>query len=106
MGNSRIFIALLLYKNKDFEVRIRNKIRVILLEMERKQPGILDNFTEEDINNIQEIKEILAIKRFKIINFRVVRDNNNNTSISHDFHSYDDNETNLGLRSIKFNFAI
>jgi len=93
-------------KNKDIDVRIRNKIRVILLEMERKQPGILDNFTEEDINRIPEIKEILAIKRFKIINFRVVRDNNNNTSISHDFRSCKNNQTHLGLRSIKFNFAI
>ncbi len=87
-------------------MRIRNKIRAILLEMERKQPEILDQFTEEDINKIPIIKEMLEIKRFKIINFRVVRDNNNNTSISHEFHSYKNNQTHLGLRSIKFNFAI
>ena len=86
-------------------MRIRNKIRTILLEMERKQPGILDNFTEEDINEIPRIKEILEIKRFKIINFRVVRDNNN-TAISLDFRSCKNNQTHLGLRSIKFNFAI
>ena len=87
-------------------MRIRNKIRAILLEMERKQPEILDQFTEEDINKIPIIKEMLEIKRFKIINFRVVRDNNNNTAISHDLHSCRDDEFDLGLRSIKFNFAI
>ena len=87
-------------------MRIRNKIRVILLEMEKNHPRILDNFTEEDINRIPEIKEMLEIKRFKIINFRIVRDNNNNTSISHDLHSCRDDEFDLGLRSIKFNFAI
>jgi len=74
--------------------------------MEKNHPRILDNFTEDDINNIPKIKEMLELKRFKIINFRVVRDNNNNTSISHDFHSYENNQTHLGLRSIKFNFAI
>jgi len=87
-------------------MRIRNKIRLILLEMERKQPGILDDFTGEDINNIPEIKEMLMLKRFRIINFRVVRDNNNNTSISHDFRTCKNNQTSLGIRSIKFNFAI
>ena len=86
-------------------MRIRNKIRAILLEMERKQPEILDQFTEEDINKIPIIKEMLEIKRLKIINFRVVRDNNN-TAISHDLHSCRDDEFDLGLRSIKFNFAI
>ncbi len=45
---------------------MRNKIRVILLEMEREHPGILDNFTEEDINEIPEIKKLLAAKRYKI----------------------------------------
>ena len=93
-------------KNKDIDVRIRNKIRVILLEMEREQPGILDDFAEEDINEIPEIKKLLASKRYKIINFRVVRDSNNNTAISHDLHSCRNDEFNLGLRSIKFNFAI
>ena len=87
-------------------MRIRNKIRTILLEMEREQPGILDNFTDKDINRIPEIKEMLEIKRFRIINFRVIRDNNNNTSISHDLHSCRDDEFDLGLKSIKFNFVI
>ena len=87
-------------------MRIRNKIRAILLEMEKEHPYILDNFTEEEVNEIPEIKKLLTAKRYKIINFRIVRDSNNNTSISHDFSSCKNDQTGLGIKSIKFNFAI
>jgi hypothetical protein len=74
-------------------MKVRDEIRKMLYEMELENPGILDRYSEKDINRIPEIKAILEQKKFKkIINFKVVRKNKN--------------EQLESFKSIKFNFLI
>ncbi|MDY6915560.1 MAG: hypothetical protein SVM86_04520 [Candidatus Cloacimonadota bacterium] len=74
-------------------MKVRDEIRKMLYDMDMKNPGILDRYSEKDINRIPEIQAILKQKKFKkIINFKVLRKNKG--------------EELESIKSIKFNFLI
>ena len=49
------------------------EINKVLRAIDSKNPGYLDKLSDNDVNNIQEIKE--SCKGLRIKNFKVIRDN-------------------------------
>ncbi len=54
-------------------MNLRNKIESILRDIDVNNPGILDGYSDNDLNNIPEIKEILK-DHIEIENFSFKRD--------------------------------
>jgi len=70
----------------------RDEIKQVLRSLDKNNPGCLDNLDDYEINNIEEIKAIRNI--WRIVNFRVKRDN--------DTHFFaDGSENNIGDNRLK-----
>lgn len=54
-------------------MKYRKKIESILRKIDENNPGVLDGYSDNDINNIPEIQEILK-DHIEILNFSFKRD--------------------------------